>query len=232
MFDWARLAPTRCYLCGGEGADTREHVVSKTFYERKRLPDDAVVLPAHDACNKSTSLDEQTVSIAWAACAPEGWTSTERYERAKRGLLRPEAHGMREDFLKRLQPLGQGQGARLEVPLVSIQYVLAKFVRGLLYRETGHVIGPRTLWFVTAVPFDFMVETEGDLIDVHGVVLARWQDTHPWDRDNGVWCLNALGFPYAIITFTDEPEMTSRVDAMAKSVALPWPRVRPTRTAP
>jgi hypothetical protein len=56
----------QCYICGGLGPDTREHVIPDCFFVEPR-PENLLTLPAHRACNERLSVsDEYSRNIlAW-----------------------------------------------------------------------------------------------------------------------------------------------------------------------
>jgi hypothetical protein len=223
MFDWQRLAPTRCYLCGGEGADTREHVIPKALYT-KPAPSNLIVLPAHFACNNGMSKDEERVVYAWAACRPGAPLVDPLYEKALRALLRPQAAGLRASFLENVLPLDESGGHVLQIPGLSVPYVLAKIVKGLLYRETGHVLDLQSKWWMGEVQLDIMVEwAEGRLIQTPGDrVTAKYLHDDGFQR--GAWVLGMADLRvYGVMVFgKDVVVPPSRIDC----VTLPWPPAR------
>jgi hypothetical protein len=220
MFDWQRLAPKRCYLCGGEGADTSDHVVPRVMYAGS-LSSDVIVLPAYFECNNGMSKHEERVVFSWATCRPGYPKEDALYAKAMRGLFRPEAAGLLASFPDNLQPLESG-GALVHIPGLRVHYVLAKMVKGLLYRENGHVLAPRTTWLMAAAHLNWMVEFEtGTLIHTpRDVVTAKYQQASTFEH--GVCFLGmGDGRVYAVLFFGEDADVPpSRLGW----VTLPWPR--------
>lgn len=233
MFDWQKLAPSRCYLCGldiASGQGDREHFIPRALFERGKLPNEPgrpEPLPSHIACNRSTSLDEARMAITWATVRPVGFGSAERWDRAMRALKRPMAAGLKASFLDNIEELASG-GARLTIPNESADYVSAKMVRGIIYRETGHVYGTHVLWFLRMVTHEHMVKKGGVLVDFPGAVTAKYL-VSPNDPDVSM-CFLAIHGLHIVAVFTfpaSAPLVTTDGSELTDAKPLPWPRIRP-----
>jgi hypothetical protein len=86
-----------CYLCEKDGADTTEHVVPRCLYPGK-LPDDVITLPAHLACNKFTSTDEEAFRNHVSVAIPPGNPGFPLWQKTWKAIHRPEAAGMQKVF--------------------------------------------------------------------------------------------------------------------------------------
>lgn len=208
-----------CFLCGAEGADTKEHVVARAFYEGGKLPNDSrvLVLPSHRACNASVKDDEEHVAHAWAVTAVQPFRSDERYARAVRALQ--GSCGLRHLVMDRAVHQDNGW-VMLSFPGRRVHYVLSKIVRGLLYRETGRVIDQDSMWFIRSATLASMVEAQGKLLDAV-IVHAKWQPLHPDLPDAHLVWLSINGDRTFVVNVVPE-EFQRHVGAEA--VALPWPR--------
>lgn len=138
-----------CYLCClpiEVTADrTTEHVLPRSFYEGRVVPEDSFTLPAHRACNGSTSQDEQMIFVALGHTTTSPTHTPELQSRAARTLDR--APKLEKAFLSQVV---QGPGGS---PYVSPEQermtpVMAKIVKGLLFREAGILLGPEWRWTV------------------------------------------------------------------------------------
>lgn len=152
------MASDLCYLCGKMGADTSDHVVPKTCYVPP-LPADVITLPTHRACNKSTSKDEEWVTIGWATSRPFPDNGDPRYDKSKRALLRDQAEGLRQKYLASLTPHRSG-GAIIDLGEGRVEYVLAKIVKGLLFKQEGMLISQDHTWSIKKVSLALVVEQE------------------------------------------------------------------------
>jgi len=171
---------SRCFLCGALGADTREHIIPRCFFENRQTPpNNEWILPSHLACNSATTKDEEYVSMTFATSRPPGVTTNqERFERTKRALGRTEAAGLRERFMGALQPLPSG-GAVQKLETGRLERVLAKICKGILYKGAGRFIDAGTGWSVRTATLENIVTWEADeglpeLVDVQGVMSGRW----------------------------------------------------------
>ena len=165
-YDWSREAPHRCFLCGADGANTKEHAIPRSFYEDpKQLPDDVLVLPAHRTCNKSTEKDEEFQFIAWALANPHPAAGTPRFDRALRALSREGARGLAQGMFDMITEFPNGWAA-LNVPGLRMHYVIAKMIKGLYYARTGVVLGADVTWKILGTGLDTVVMGPGELIVV------------------------------------------------------------------
>jgi hypothetical protein len=217
-----------CFLCGLPGADTRDHVVPKAFYTPP-LPDDLITLPAHLACNRSTSKDEEWISIGLSAARPIPDKGDARYEKAKRSLLREEAPRLRQAFLDAMIPHQSG-GATLDLGNLRVRYVLAKIVKGLLFHQAGRLLTEHHTWVIKSIKLPLMVERAPafpHLIEVHDVALFRWQE---WPDSIGptvFWDLalfNMHIFSGVTVSPLDFDQLVTRLDWLKDGVCLPWPK--------
>lgn len=228
MFDWRKIAPDRCYLCGAtiaHGEGDREHYIGRQFHPSGRIPNvDGRVepLPSHRECNRSTMRDEDRVAMAWALTDPMAHTRPERYERAMRGLKREKAAGLRASFVANMQRLAVG--GLIKVPGLSVHYVVAKMVRGLFYLDSGHVFGPDVRWSITGVTLWDMLETVGTTVEVPDVLRAKYlADPEAPDRS---MCFLQVYAGHVVLAVTDrEGGVIAEVHG-EDGVALNWPRKR------
>jgi hypothetical protein len=90
-----RRSPETCYLCcmpiETAAERTTEHVLPRSFYEGRLVPENGLTLPAHLACNKSTESDEQLVFVALGQTTISPLHSPELKCRSNRSLQRDRA---------------------------------------------------------------------------------------------------------------------------------------------
>jgi hypothetical protein len=231
MFDWRKLAPERCYLCGldgakqGDGGD-REHFIPRVLFENGKIPngmDHVKPLPSHKACNRSTQLDEQRAALTWATARPEGFGSDARYDRAIRTLKRPEAARLRASFLANVEELPSG-GAVLRTPNESTEWTLAKMANGIVYSASGRVLDTDLLWWFGTLGFDNFVAYDGTPFDVPNVLMAKYEvDT----TEPGLFCaFNVHGFHlFTVAAFRRAGPSDGTLPGRRARMA--WPRPKP-----
>jgi hypothetical protein len=188
------------------------------------LPADVITLPAHLACNKSTSRDEEWVTIGWATCRPFPDDGDARYDKSKRALLRDHAEGLRKKYLTSLKPQPSG-GAILDLGVGRVEYVLAKIVKGLLMRQEGILLSQDHTWSIKKVDLAVMVEQEQltHMLEIHDVAVFRWEVR----RSTAFWTLalyNMHIFSGVAVDPVDFDGLSVRVPWLADGVRLPWPK--------
>jgi hypothetical protein len=213
-----------CFLCGQPGADTSDHVVSKTFYVPP-LPDDMITLPAHKACNRSTSKDEEWVSIGWASCRLTWDPNDARYVKAKRSLLRDEAPGLRHAFLSSLLEVPSA-GGFLDLGETRVQYVVAKMVKGFVYRADRLLLSDY-LWWMRSVDLELMVSLPLPRYEeAHDIAVIKWSVIEGIAGSRRPTIFWALG-TYNVHLFAGlaiPPEDAHAVPVARSALALPWPK--------
>jgi hypothetical protein len=171
-----------CYLCEKEGADTTEHVVPRCFYPGK-LPNDVITLPAHDACNKFTSKDEEAFRNHIAVAIPPDSPGHELWNKTWKAIHRPEGAGMQRSFYENMISVPE-QGAdgvvrarpvAARIKSERAQQVLAKIIKGLfVWKTKEHFFSEQTLWrFGQAENGRDQVQLP-NAFSVHDVLDVRW----------------------------------------------------------
>jgi hypothetical protein len=211
----------RCYLCGLDGADTHEHVVSKCFYVEP-LPSDMITVPAHDACNKSTSKDEEWMSVVWATCRPLGWGSQERWDKAMRTLKRTQSARFKEAYMRSHTPLPDG-GAKVYIEEPRVYYVVAKIVKGLIHHATGALLCDH-VWTVRSINMATMGALDWtNTFVVHDVACLRWAAAADPPYSLVGWALSLYNFHF-YSGYASVPEMVPDIGTGGPPVPLPWPK--------
>jgi hypothetical protein len=67
-----KAAPPVCYICGRDGADSRDHVIPYSFFKNPR-PANILTLPAHYACHNN--FDEEYARVILSGLGSEGSAS-------------------------------------------------------------------------------------------------------------------------------------------------------------
>ena len=141
----------RCYLCGREGADTKDHVPPKAFLNRGNFQGvSRITLPAHQGCNAAYSADEEYVRDLLAPSAQEldlrGVDDVlGRYDRS---VSRPAGASRRGEFLRHAKIMqkrsssGLFTGPALGLPFdrQRVDRVGAKIARGILFHDAQVVV--------------------------------------------------------------------------------------------
>lgn len=176
--------PEVCFLCcrtiDVRSERTTEHVLPHCFYEGRKVPEDGPTSPAHYACNRSTSLDEQTIFVAIGQTTVSPTHTPELRERANRTLKRSaafeqgfRAHVTMQEGIPYVSP-----------PQLPMTRVMAKIVKGLMYRETRTLFGEDWRWTVRAPEPDIPMPADE----------PRWLVVVPSDGADRGTALAARGF--------------------------------------
>lgn len=149
-----------CYLCGQDGADSREHVVPACLWPAVRNVD-ALIAPAHRRCNGAHSKDEQYVRDLVAEGA-RAFPGAERLAEARdRGFRRPEAAAYKRQFFASARRaemrtpggLFVGTGWTVRGDHKRVCRVATKMFRGLMYLDQGALV-PEADCQATAGPIE------------------------------------------------------------------------------
>ncbi|MDP9033530.1 MAG: hypothetical protein M3O50_01880 [Myxococcota bacterium] len=237
--DAQAVAPRReeetCYLCCQpmHGERTKEHFIPRCFYEGRRLPDEeGLCLPAHQACNVSTSEEEQWIALALGLSYPIGERNPERWNRSIRTLLRPQADGLRQRFMSDIVDL-PGGGAAMPAGTERHTWVLAKIVKGLCWRECQTLLGAETQWTgrvanyedIIALSPHWQVEvpSKGNVSQRGSVLIAKGMGI----PEKGLFCwyliLHGL-HPHVVFTVPKERLDPGAVHGEHDCMNLVWPK--------
>ena len=143
-----------CYICGGPGADTDDHVIPLGFFPRPR-PSNLLTLRAHGSCHNR--LDEEYVRNLLASFGRDSSASAARLWEAA-GSVRasfsrntPLRTSFRAGMVPRMEMfspggiyLGNAPGIRFN--RTRVYPSLEKMVRGLHFHHTGRLL-PRDRQF-------------------------------------------------------------------------------------
>jgi hypothetical protein len=216
-----------CYLCGVAGDTlTKEHVVPRTLYENRKIPNDAgaLILSAHRECNQSTSWDETWMSVVSAVTQPPALRNRERWERALRTLERPDepdkGTGFRKAFFESMIDSPAGESAiRLEP--IRLGYFLAKIAKGVAYDECRLLLLDPYLWmWCTLTPEEFTKTPHLPSRNVHDIVFAKWMLA---DNAHSFMCWIAMRDASCYLVAARTPQAWGNRKGPCR---LPWPRVR------
>lgn len=130
-----------CYLCGSEGADTKDHVPPRGIFPLKPKGQ-LITVPAHRECNAKFQSDDElfrNLIIAASYRTPEGRTAWQE-QVVKSWNSNPKAKNILKDLLFRVNikdpqnnltvPV---EALRIDVNLVERQ--VARWSRGLFYKR-------------------------------------------------------------------------------------------------
>jgi hypothetical protein len=198
------------------------------------LPDEpGLCLPAHRACNISTSLDEEWLATVLALSNPLGGGNKERWDRSIRAIKRLEAAGLKAAIVSGIVPL-PGGAASLATDPVRQTWVLAKIVKGLCWRQCETLLGPETEWTVLRPDYDdviacddrpWLVEipSQGDVSQRGSVLLAKGIGLP--EKGLFSWLLMVHGVhPYLVTTLRRERFPPGAAGESHHCLRLAWPK--------
>ena len=159
---------TLCYLCGESGADSRDHVPPKAFLDHGHYNKASrITLPAHSACNRMSSADEEYVrDLVGPASQVLGLPGVQRVlDKIERAWQRPEGLRRKRKLLKSSVPVSlQSAGGIYLRRAIGIKFdrdkvnlVGNKIARGIIYHDTHAVISGETVGCV-GIPLNNALE--------------------------------------------------------------------------
>jgi hypothetical protein len=94
-----------CYSCGGDQADTAEHVIAKSLIPEPR-PNNLITVPACRQCNEGVGKDEEYLRdrLSAAVGGPD-FDVPQTWDVAWRSMQRKEAKGKKRGLFKDVLPL-------------------------------------------------------------------------------------------------------------------------------
>jgi len=129
----------QCYICGGAGPDTRDHVIPDCFFAEPR-PKNLLTFPAHSACNASFSASDEYARNILAGLGSESSAPAQTLWRGKIDRSIKGNRALRTHIAAALTPnadkysaggiyLGSAPGIRIDTK--RFYPTLEKIVRGL-----------------------------------------------------------------------------------------------------
>lgn len=147
-------APPVCYICGRDGADSRDHIIPYSFFKSPR-PADMLTLPAHYACHNN--FDEEYARVILSGLGSEGSASAKELWDTKTKRSFERSAPLRESIPASLVPkidlispaglvFDHTPGIRIETE--RFYPVMRKIVQGLYVHHVGELLPPdfRSLW--------------------------------------------------------------------------------------
>ena len=146
-------APPVCYICGRDGANSRDHVIPYSFFKSPR-PADMLTLPAHYACHNN--FDEEYARVILSAWDSKAAPVPKSYGTQRRSV--PLSEGAAPEILRAslvpkidlISPAGlvfdHTPGIRIETQ--RFYPLMRKIVQGLYAHHIGELLPPdfRSLW--------------------------------------------------------------------------------------
>jgi hypothetical protein len=143
-----------CYICGRDGADSRDHVIPYSFFRSPR-PSTILTLPAHYACHNN--YDEEYVRDILSGLGSEGSTSAKELwdTKTKRSFERsaPLRESVRASLVPKIDLISPAGLVFDHTPGIRIETdrfypLMRKIVQGLHVHHTGELLPPefRGLW--------------------------------------------------------------------------------------
>jgi hypothetical protein len=183
-----------------------------------------LTLPAHESCNKSTEKDEESVMVLLGA-SMHGRDRPGNFlaEKAVRALRRPEAPGLRADFLSRMIHLGAAGGA-IGIPEGRMTRVLAKIAKGVLFKNEGRLVPQGNPWWSFAIDEEVFREEEPftHLSHHHDVLVTRW--VSPESEPNSVmWLMSFFGLRFYTVITSQPGQSFADICPASDALHLTWP---------
>ena len=223
-----------CYLCClpiVEGTGSIEHVVPQCFYEGRAVPKDGPMLPAHRACNGSTSADEQMIFVALGQTAPSRTHTPELQARSNRSLKGDSR--LAREFMSRV--FDDEDATRWVSPEQEcITRVIAKIVKGILYQEARILLGPDWRWTARQVePIPFPPDKPRWLVGIpaNGGVRGKTVAARGFRADAAlfVWHLLLNGAHQVLVFVSHEDVPLGQSKGPRDFLQLEWPLKRIVR---
>jgi len=138
----------KCYICGSEPADTRDHLFPSGLFNRP-LPTNLPTLPACTECNNALSSEEEQFRVFLASGMAY---ENESGFRIWNERIRPDLKGRRprlkpliRSYMRKARVLSEsgallGHAVILEIDREIINRVLRKIAKGLYYLDTGVIL--------------------------------------------------------------------------------------------
>jgi hypothetical protein len=151
-----------CYICGKDGANTKDHVIPKTFLgpTSKTYPN-RLTLRAHKDCNRAYSTDEDYARdvIAPGAIVYQLPDIAAAVDRTNRSILRPQGGNRRETLLSTNRPATirssggviTGRGISIYPNWSRILNVARKIACGIAFKDTMQWVDPASI-VATQIP--------------------------------------------------------------------------------
>lgn len=145
-----------CYLCGEPGADSKDHVPPRGLLPAGNYGNtQRITLPAHGACNRDSSSDEEYLRdlIVPEAVELNLPASDELYLKTRRSWERPEGQARYRRFIRTARPvykvspsgLYTGRAIGIKPELERVNAVGIKIARGIIYHDTGVRVYPESI---------------------------------------------------------------------------------------
>ena len=190
-----RKKEAECYLCGGNGPATKDHIFPKCLFPQPR-PSDLPTAPACPECHSNTlSKDEELFRVlAASGMAYEHSQGSRVWDQGVRPDLQGKRPGLKS-LLRRLvrerevfSPGGIYLGSELclEFDPERINNVLSKIAKGLYYLDTGQSLPEDVVILAKYGDLNPEQLTAGDLgeairganrIELGDQVVVRWRNT-------------------------------------------------------
>lgn len=145
------MANQNCIYCLEKEANSKDHTPPKALFPKNKR-NDLITVPCCKKCNRSFSKDEEYFR---AVISSSG--QSQRNPSAKeiltskvfRSLNRKQAKGFRSFLKKSISPalvysssgVYLGRGSKIKVQMDRIYQVIKKTVQGLVFHETGQIVG-------------------------------------------------------------------------------------------
>ena|SRR5579859_460376 len=221
------IAEWYCTYCGMElhrhGVSNKEHAVARQFFPEPRPVDlNKVVVPSCRTCNEAPKRDEDYVrgllSLSRAALSDAGQRIHPVAMRAlqkDRGLRDAIRRGLKRDVALR-SPGGVylGQAMTQTIAWDRVKRVLAKWARGLYFKEYGERLESSATFDVALTP----LEQTREIVKPVQPSLGAWPGTFEYwhsrddaDRSRSRWAFlvwDAMGF----IAVSNQPLDVLEVD--------------------
>jgi hypothetical protein len=115
-------------------------------------------------------------------------------------------------------------GAFIDLGEGRVEYVLAKIVKGLLFKRAGLLLSQDHTWSIKKISLSLMVEQEfTQMLEIHDVAMFRWG----LSGSSAFWALalyNMQIFSGVAVDPNDLERLSARVPWLANGVRLPWPK--------
>jgi hypothetical protein len=147
----------RCYLCGENEADSRDHIPPKNIFlpKLRGKGEDLITVPAHSKCNGAYSKDDEY--FRFFLSIPGYWNDENARELWKtkifQSLQKPKANRYKQYLLALIKPIQLfspsgiylGESAQIKIDSKRINRVVERIARGIFYKEKKSIMPLETV---------------------------------------------------------------------------------------
>lgn len=148
-----------CYLCGKNGADSKDHVPPKGLLPPGKGSQNRITVPAHRMCNSNESPDEEYLrDLLIPEAIQFGYQDAESpYSKVWRAWSKPAGWKRYQEFMANAQPVAlktqsglyAGKAIGITPDQEKVESVGKKIARGIIFHDAQAYINPEEIGIAT-----------------------------------------------------------------------------------